>query len=83
MIRTVDVIATPVEDESTWWLTDRSGYSLGAVQRIMDSPKVSIVVNPQGALEGIPAHHPSIDAAFEAIAEHVGGTCERNPTMKS
>lgn len=80
--RTADVIATPLEDETTWWLTDRSGHSLGAVQKIPGSPKVSIVASSQSALEGISEHHPSLDAAFTAIAEHVGGTCELNPTMK-
>lgn len=80
--QTVDVIATPLADESTWWLTDRSGYSLGAVQRTPGSPKVNIVVSSQSALEGIPEQHLSLDIAFRAIAEHLGGICELNPAMK-
>ncbi|WP_407530273.1 hypothetical protein [Methylobacterium oryzisoli] len=78
----LDVIATPLADETTWWLTDRSGDSLGAVQRTPGSSQVSIVAGSPSALEGILKHHPSIDAAFRAIAEHLGGTCELNPTMK-
>jgi hypothetical protein len=29
-----DVIATPVADGGSWWLTDRSGRSLGAVKSV-------------------------------------------------
>ena len=77
-----DVIATPVAEEGSWWLTDRSGRSLGAIRNVPGSPEVTVFPKRGSALVGIPERHPSLEKAFEAISGHMGGTCELNPGMK-
>lgn len=74
----VDVVVTPVQDESVWWLTDRSGRSLGAIKEAPDSPWVAIVARPESRLWGIQEGHASFNAALRAIAQHLGGTCRIN-----
>ena len=78
----MDVIVTPVEDESAWWLTDRSGRPLGAIRKIPGSSAFTIVSETENRLHGLPAHHASLDGALRAIEERVGGTCEFNSGMK-
>lgn len=77
-----DVIATPVADKGPWWLTDRSGRSLGAIKNAPGSPEVTVFPNRSSPLDGHYERHPSLDDAFKAIADHMGGTCELNPGMK-
>jgi hypothetical protein len=79
----MDVVATPVEEnEPAWWLTDRLGRPLGAIQPIPGSSEVIIVPSPGSRLSGLPAHHASLDDALTTIEERVGGICERNPDME-
>ena len=79
----MDVVATPIgEDETAWWLTDRSGRPLGAIRTIPGSNEVTIVSETGSRLSGVPAHHASLDEALTTIKERVGGSCELNPNMK-
>ena len=76
----MDVVATPIgEDDTAWWLTDRSGRPLGAIRTIPGSNEVTIVSETGSRLSGVPAHHASLDDALTTIEERVGGTCELNP----
>ena len=77
------VVATPIgEDETAWWLTDRSGRPLGAIRTIPGSNEVTIVSETGSRLSGVPVHHASLDDALTTIEERVGGTCELNRDMK-
>ncbi|GEP12408.1 hypothetical protein [Methylobacterium gnaphalii] len=68
----IDVIARPVGDDGSWWLTDRSGRSLSAVKKVPGSPEVRVFPNRDSGLDGIHGNHPSLDGALRAIAEGGG-----------
>lgn len=78
----MDVVVTRVEDDSAWWLTDRSGHSLGAIREESGSGTVTIVAKPESRLQGVEAHHASLNGALKAIADHLGGTCKINPDVQ-
>src|SRR4051794_19549439 len=79
----MDVVATPIgEDETAWWLPDRSGRPLGAIRTIPGSNEVTIVSKNGSRLSGVPVHHASLDDALTTIEERVGGTCQLNLELK-
>lgn len=82
------VVVIPVEDESAWWLTARRGAPLGAIRKTLGphtpgAHTFTIVAELHSPLYGMPAHHPSLDAALAAIERHTGRVCELNSDLKA
>ena len=69
----MDVVLTPIASrKDAWDLKDRLGRNLGTVEQ---TNSFWITAEPTSKLHGVPAEHPTLDAAMSAIATRMDGAC--------
>jgi hypothetical protein len=76
----MDVVVTPIRSAksagATWRLDDRLGRHLGTIRKPPWADEFTIVAEQGSRLYGVPALHPSLDAALTAIEKRLGGACD-------